>query len=82
MEINYHGQGKYYPGHVVKASDEGEGLWDVLYDDGDTEMGVPEHHLRLLAQVFIVMIYDYHLLHIDYPHSQHIKNKNDNHMDF
>ena len=54
VEINYRGQGKYFPGHVAKASDEGEGLWDVLYDDGDTEMGVPEHHLRLLAQVTLI----------------------------
>ena len=59
VEINYRGQGKFYPGHVTRASDSGSGpgagvgpgLWDVLYDDGDTETGVPAHHLRLLAQV-------------------------------
>ena len=75
VEINYHGQGKYYPGHVVKASDEGAGLWDVLYDDGDTETRVPSHHLRLLAQVFIHMIHDYQLPHSGYPHLQRIKKR-------
>lgn len=43
VDVNYLGGGTWYPGIVAKevVSDDGKVLFDIKYDDGDVERGVP-----------------------------------------
>jgi hypothetical protein len=43
VDVNYLGAGAWYPGVVVKeiVADDGKVLFDIKYDDGDVERGVP-----------------------------------------
>jgi hypothetical protein len=44
VEINYRGQGQWYPGRISRVV--GDGTYDVLYDDGETETGVASSLIR------------------------------------
>ncbi|KAK7234390.1 hypothetical protein SO694_0020108 [Aureococcus anophagefferens] len=44
IEARYRGKGKYYPGKI--ARDNGDGTYDIDYDDGEQEKGVTEELIR------------------------------------
>ncbi len=45
----YRGKGKWFPGTIVKVVGSGtRSLYDVLYDDGDTDSGLREEFLQLM----------------------------------
>eukprot|EP00981_Chlorochromonas_danica_P013225 scaffold5974_cov158-Ochromonas_danica.AAC.26 len=44
VEVNYRGRGKYFPGKITR--DRGDGTFDVLYDDGDSETRVKENRIK------------------------------------
>ena len=46
VEGNYQGMGNWYPGVIGRVN--GDGTYDVRYDDGDSEKYVPLQHLRPL----------------------------------
>ena len=48
VEVDYHSSGNFYPGKIaaVKEMSPGAFLYDVLYDDGDTEDMVPRERIR------------------------------------
>lgn len=48
IEVNYHGQGVWYRGHLVK--ERKDGTVDVAYDDGDKESAVTLDRIRPLQQ--------------------------------
>lgn len=51
VEANFRNAGQYYPGRITKVkTDATTGLRyvDVLFDDGDSEKGVPLHRVRKL----------------------------------
>ena len=44
VSVDYHGKGKYFPGSISRVNSDG--TYDILYDDGDKERGVPYGHIR------------------------------------
>lgn len=44
IEANFQGKGVWFPGRLIK--ERGNGTVDVLYDDGDKELGVPIDRIR------------------------------------
>ncbi|KAH8047674.1 tudor domain-containing protein [Aureococcus anophagefferens] len=44
VEARYRGKGKFYPGKIAK--DQGDGTYDIDYDDGEQEKGVAEALIR------------------------------------
>ena len=46
VEANYRGRGEWFPGEVTR--DRGDGTFDIMYDDGDSEICVEERMIRLL----------------------------------
>jgi hypothetical protein len=44
VEVNYNGQGEYFPGKIGR--DLGDGTFDINYDDGDLELKVKAVHIR------------------------------------
>jgi hypothetical protein len=44
VQARYGGEGRYYPGRIAAANDDGS--YDVAYDDGDSEEGVPAALIR------------------------------------
>ena len=46
VEGNYRGRGKWYPGKVTR--DRGDGTYDILYNDGESETRVEKDMIRLL----------------------------------
>eukprot|EP01033_Poteriospumella_lacustris_P004758 gene4758-3414_t len=44
IEANFQGKGVWFPGRLIK--ERGNGTVDVLYDDGDKELGVPVDRIR------------------------------------
>lgn len=47
VEVNYHGCGNFFQGHVAKV--HGNGKFDVAYDDGDSETRVALKMIKLLG---------------------------------
>ena len=47
VEANYDGRGTFFGGRVSAVRDDG--TFDVDYDDGDSERGVPSNRLRFVA---------------------------------
>jgi len=47
VEVNYRGQGKWYPGKIVR--DRGDGTFDIAYDDGESEVRVSEDSIQLMG---------------------------------
>ena len=47
IEGNYAGKGKWYKGKIKAVN--GNGTFDLLYDDGDTERGVTASNVRLVG---------------------------------
>lgn len=48
VEARYRGQSKWYPGTVIK--DNGNGSYDVDYDDGERERGVKNEYIRIIRK--------------------------------
>jgi hypothetical protein len=46
IEDKYCGRGKWFPGKISR--DRGDGTYDIFYNDGESEMRVPEDMIRLL----------------------------------
>ena len=49
MEARFGGLGKWFPAKIINA--RGEGRFDVLYDDGDTETWVKRDMMRYKGSV-------------------------------
>ena len=47
IEANYKGGGKWYKGKIAK--DHGNGTFDIMYDDGETELRVEEDMIRSIS---------------------------------
>ena len=47
VKANYQGKGKHYPGQVKK--DNGDGTYDIDYDDGESESRVAESNIKVLG---------------------------------
>ena len=47
VEVNYRGRGKWYPGRIIRV--RGGGVYDVEFDDGDREVCIEQHNIRLLG---------------------------------
>ena len=50
VEADYAGKGNYYPGKINRVNEDDDPskvTYDVLYDDGDRERGVPRSRLRV-----------------------------------
>eukprot|EP00903_Cladosiphon_okamuranus_P006154 g6055.t1 len=48
VEVRYRGKGtKFYKGRVSRVNPDA--TLDIAYDDGDTEIGIDEHHVREVA---------------------------------
>ena len=47
VEGNYASKGKWYKGKIKRVN--GNGTYDLLYDDGDTERGVKANNVRLVG---------------------------------
>ena len=47
VEADYAGAGSYFPGTISKVN--GDGTYDVAYDDGDSEQAVERRSIRLLS---------------------------------
>lgn len=45
VDADYGGKGKWYPGRIAKINKD-NGTYDILYDDGDRERGVPGNRIR------------------------------------
>ena len=45
IEVNYYGSDIWYPGIVSRSN--GDGTFDIIYDDGDQETAVVEGRIRL-----------------------------------
>ena len=45
VEARYRGKSKYYPGNISRKRFNGS--YDILYDDGEREMGVAKHLIRV-----------------------------------
>lgn len=53
VEGNFQGAGTWFPGRVLCESDkrrEGDRCYDILYEDGEEEKGVPVKRLRLVEK--------------------------------
>jgi len=48
VEVDFKGQGRWFPGRISKV--RGDGLFDIVYDDGDKEKGVPDDRINFIAQ--------------------------------
>jgi hypothetical protein len=49
VEGNYHSRGKWYPGKI--SCIHADGCYDIVYNDGDSESGVPSNLIRSVDQV-------------------------------
>ena len=49
IEADYRGKGKYYPGRITRV--RLNGTFDIDYDDGEKEVGVPRTLMRSVAGV-------------------------------
>ena len=52
VEANYAGKGNFYPGKINRindADDPSSITYDILYDDGDRERGVPRSRLKVIG---------------------------------
>ena len=47
VEANYRGKGKYFPGKIRRACEDG--TFDIVYDDGDSEAGLKEDWFHLIG---------------------------------
>ena len=47
IECNFNGRGLYYPGHISRT--RSDGLYDIIYDDGDKETGVSSDLIRAMS---------------------------------
>ena len=45
IEANFYGRGKWYLGRVSRSN--GDGTFDIVYNDGDQETAVDEGRIRL-----------------------------------
>jgi len=43
VDVDYKGQGRWFPGWITK--DRGDGTFNIQYDDGDKERRVPEDRI-------------------------------------
>ena len=48
VEACFRGRSKWYPGVITQIRNEGDGHYDIAYDDGETETHVPRQLVRLL----------------------------------
>jgi len=44
VEVNHYGRGKFYPGKI--SLDRGDGTYDILYDDGESESQVAKEMIK------------------------------------
>ena len=54
VEVNYKGRGKWYTGEIVGK--DNNNFYDVCYEDGDYESGIPEDMIRSLEKVSVTTI--------------------------
>ena len=54
VEADYAGKGNYYPGKINRVNgeggDPGDISYDILYDDGDRERGVPRSRIKVRGE--------------------------------